>query len=249
MADIVFKREDSKLSSMAYRNFLLEQHYWNYYKTVRDAKHPLMRKDSDNGVPMMNTPFYSYFKEYRSPPRWETYMELYKSQYVVQKDKDKFTFNDGNPKHDYTFTKAEIDRKIMNGMMSFYKEGYIMHWLWENGFPNAYYSSEMDGNGFDICIDHANNHMYGIRVYCKTDEATYFADIKTEERLVTSSSIVSIKLEVALDERSMKFGDTYVPPVRVMRGIRNIIQQGGLWDFGVLADDYPEPEPKNKRRR
>ena len=248
--DIVIRMEDSSLNLRTYKHFLFEQKYWKEYLKVRDCKNAFIENDKEHGVPPMNLIFYGYFKMHHKPPTWQVFMEMYKREFVIETNTPGvYAFNDGVPKHcDYTATMPEIDRKIMNGYMSFLKEGYVFHWLWEHGLSEAYYSREMDKCGFDICVERHNGEwLYGIRVYCKTDSAEHYAKIKDNERLVRMRRIVSIKFEIEVfnkDTRVMA-GDTCIAPDSILKAISYLIKQECEYDFTAYSAETVNPQIMN----
>lgn len=236
--DIMITRQDSSLNFRKYRQLLFDSRYlyWKDYLKVRDFKNEeYIENDKEHGVPPMNLIFYRYYKSFHEPPPYKVFMEDYKKEFVVQAGSPNlYAFNDGYLPHcNYTVTMPEIDRKILNGYMSFLKEGFVLHWLWENGFPEAYYSIVMDKCGFDICIERHGDCIYGIRVYCKTDDAVHFCEVKDNERLVKMSKIVSIKFEIEVFDKNTRVmaGDTCVASIDIMQSIANLIKLDCDLDF------------------
>ena len=235
--DLRIERQDSSLDFEAYKNFLLQETYWKEYCSVKKHYNKLIESDYEYGVPAMNLVFYNLYKALKAPPEHKVFMAEYKSHFVIPSGTPGiYRFNDGIYKHCcYNVTMPEIERKLFLGYMSFLKEGYVMHWYWENGFPNAYYDYEMDNKGADICIEHPNKHLYCQRIYCKSDKSEAKAAEKDRSRLKLPEEAVSIKFEIEVFNKPYKLGDTCVSPEPIMRGIASLIQHGCERDMHVVS--------------
>lgn len=246
--DIRITKHDCSLDFEGYKEFLRKELFYKRYSRFRDCKDiQFVENDEKHGAPKMNRIFYGFFKRYRKPPRYMEYRDLFFDAYVIRKANDKgelfYRFNDGMAEHcDYIVPIEPIEFKLYCGYMSFLKEVYFLIWMWENGFPEAFYSTVMDNCGYDVCVDlrhEKNGHFYGTRVHCKTDRSNCFYRDKTNYRIVPPEQCVEIDFEFAVlkKDNPYKIGDSCVSPIGPMQAVANIIKMRGTCNISLCSNE------------
>ena len=221
--DILVKYTDFNKTLSQLKNEIRNEQYYRYYRslprtTIFGSNRDTMEIDNSEGgrneyygVEPMNYIFYGLMKKHQRIPHWQEYVSTYISYYCRQVDDTHMTFKSNEHHLQYVFETKKLEFKLIRAYMSFLKEVYVLFYLYEKGLHNIYYSMEMDLRGFDITAINRYGSMFGIRIYCKTDNANNLADQKTQSRIRLPEGSTSIKLQADItQDKRIALGDTYI---------------------------------------
>lgn len=219
---------------------IASQDYQAFYNDIKNCRDKYIEMDGRNGhgVPPMNEVFYGYYGKHKVFPSWTHYLDLYWDRYIIKSPKNpgQFTFAHENPRFHYSFREGAIQRKLMNGYMSFLKEQYIMHWLFKMGLTTAYWSLKRDSDyGIDISVKNLKHKEYGIKVFSDTAGGRKYAEIKRDKRHPGTPTIGVgiISVPVPIGDR-YKIGCTCVTSDTTLKCLYNLIT------FGVTPITFKE---------
>lgn len=219
-----------KNSFRSIKQQIAAQKYNEYFRTVTGHKNTMLEDDRNHGLPPMDKVFYGFYGLNGCIPSWTFFMELYCKFHVIPNPQNPnlLTFLDKNPKFHYSFDKPCLERRLLNAYMSFCKEQYIQHWLYDAGYESAYWSASGDLElGLDIQLQNHQGKNYGIKVFADTPEAKRQARDKADTRHVSAASLgIGVFVIPVVRDESHMIGDTYVPSDAILRCMCNLMSLG-----------------------
>lgn len=223
-------------------------------KELKDIpENPMLEDDLNHGLPQMNKVFYTMFISKKAIPSWTYFIEEYKRIHVVKDGAGLFTFRErqkDEQRYGFSFTDAQIDRRLLYAYMSFAKEPFVLYWFLNNGFESAYWSFDADKFGYDVVVPYRDD-IYGIKIYSNTEKARKYAGIKSNSRNGKKNNKLyevlknsrSIALTTRFDD-SVRCGDTYLFSDQLLREVKRMIELGiEPFDIQMGHDGQPIIKP------